>query len=91
MDIQTTKLELIQFLLNTRQESLLQKVKELILSESNAVIGHTGNGEPLTIGLLNDKLEKAEQDYKAGKTSTDEDLAKEMENWLYISSQHSFG
>lgn len=30
MDIQGTKLELIQYLLNTQKESLLLKVKELI-------------------------------------------------------------
>ncbi|WP_161554443.1 hypothetical protein [Sinomicrobium soli] len=79
MDIQATKLELIQYLLNTEKESLLLKVKELVLKER--VVGHTGKGEPLTVELLNAKLERAEADYKAGRTTTDEDLAREMEHW----------
>lgn len=81
MDIQATKLELIQYLLNTRKESLLQKVKELVLREEDKVIGYTGKGEPLTVESLNAKLERAEEDYKAGRIISDEDLAKEIETW----------
>lgn len=81
MDIQATKLELIQYLLNTDKESLLLKVKELVLKEDSAVVGYTGKGEPLTVALLKAKLERAEADYKAGRITTDENLAKEIETW----------
>lgn len=81
MDIQATKLELIQYLLNTKKESLLLKMKELILQDNNGSVGSTGKGELLTTELLNAKLERAENDYKAGRVTTDEDLAKEIENW----------
>lgn len=81
MDIQATKLELIQYLLNTQKESLLQKVKDLVMQEDDRIIGYTGNGTPLTVGALNSKLEKAEEDYKTGKVTSDEDLAREIENW----------
>lgn len=81
MDLQATKLELINYLVNTQEMSLLQKIKELILKENNKVIGHTCNGEPLTVDLLNAKLNKAEKDYKAGRITTDEDLTKEIETW----------
>ncbi|MGB6083077.1 hypothetical protein [Moheibacter sp.] len=81
MDIQATKLELIQYLLNTKKESLLLKIKELILQEKEEIIGYSGNGEPLTIEILNAKLERAEKDYQAGRITTDEDLEREIENW----------
>lgn len=81
MDIQAIKLELIQYLLNTEKESLLQKIKELVLKEENKTVGYTSKEEPLTAELLNAKLERAEKDYKAGRITTDEDLAKEIETW----------
>jgi len=81
MDIQSTKLELIQYLLNTKKESMLLKIKELILQEKEEIIGYSGNGEPLTIEILNAKLERAEKDYQAGRITTDEDLEREIENW----------
>lgn len=81
MDIQGTKLELIQYLLNTKKESLLVKMKELVLQDKDEVIGQTGKGEILTHELLNAKLERAENDYKAGRITTDKDLEKEIENW----------
>ena len=81
MDIQSTKLELIQYLLNTKKESMLLKIKELILQDKEEIIGYSGNGEPLTIEMLNAKLERAEKDYQAGRLTTDEDLEREIENW----------
>ena len=81
MDIQAAKLELIRYLLNTQKESLLIKVKELVLKESDEVVGYSGKGEPLTLESLNIKLEQAEEDYKAGRFTTDEDLAREIEIW----------
>lgn len=81
MDIQSTKLELIQYLLNTKKESMLLKIKELILQNKEEVIGYSGNGEPLTLEILNAKLERAEKDYQAGRLTTDEYLEREIENW----------
>lgn len=81
MDIQATKLELIHYLVNTKKESLLLKVKELVLQDKEEILGLTGKGEILTVELLNTKLERAESDYTAGRITTDEDLTKEIENW----------
>jgi len=80
MDIQAIKLELIQYLLNTDKESLLQKVKELVLKEE-CKDNDADNRTPFTIEQLNAKLERAEEDYNAGRITTDEDLAKEIETW----------
>ena len=80
MDIQAIKLELIQYLLNTDKESLLQKMKELVLKEDNT-ISNSDKRVPFTIEELNNKLKRSEEDYKAGRVTTDEDLAKEIETW----------
>lgn len=82
MDIQGTKLELIQYLLNTQKESLLLKVKELISNDRQETVGHTGSGESISLEKLYAKLEKAEKDYQLGKVTTDEDLEKEIENFI---------
>ncbi len=76
MDIQAIKLELIQYLLNTDKESLLKKMKELVLKEECEE-----KRDPFTLNQLNAKLERAEEDYTAGRITTDEDLAKEIETW----------
>lgn len=81
MDIQTTKLELIQFLLNTEKESLLLKLRDLILEENSEIIGSLADGQALTLEMLNAKLAKAEEDYKAGRVTKDEDLAEEIKSW----------
>ena len=60
---------------------MLLKIKELILQNKEEVIGYSGNGEPLTIEMLNAKLERAEKDYQAGRLTTDEYLEREIENW----------
>lgn len=80
MDIQAIKLELIQYLLNTEKESLLQKVKELVLKEERST-DNSDKRTPFTIEELNNKLKRAEEDYEAGRITTDEDLAKEIETW----------
>lgn len=54
---------------------------EVVSDESNPIIGYSGKGEPLTIKALNTKLKRAEKDYKSGRTTSDEDLAKEIETW----------
>lgn len=81
MDIQATKLELIQYLLDSRKESFLLKMKELVSQDKSEAIGYTTDGEILTTELLNSKLERAESDYKAGRITSDEDLEKEIESW----------
>ena len=81
MDIQATKLELIQYLLDSKKESFLLKMKELVSQDKSETIGYTANGEILTAEMLDLKLKRAENDYKAGRITTDEDLEKEIENW----------
>ena len=78
MDIQATKLELIQYLLDSKKESFLLKMKELLSQDKNETIGYTANGEILTAEMLNSKLKRADDDYKAGRITTDEDLEKEI-------------
>ena len=82
MNIQATKLEIVQYLLNSNKEALLSKIKSIIEQEKEEeIIGFTTNGETLTISKLNERLALAEKDIKAGRIITDEDLAKEIGTW----------
>lgn len=80
MDIQTTKIELAQKLLSETRESVLKKISEL-LSTSDEVVGYTVSGEPLTKADYNGRLEKAEQDIKAGRIISHEELKKRIKTW----------
>lgn len=80
MDIQATKIELIKHLLDENQETVLKKIKAILIPKSKEIIGHIAN-EPLTASSLNAKLKKSESDIKAGRVITNEDLAKEIETW----------
>lgn len=43
-------------LVNTQKESLLLKVRELVLKENDDIIGYSAKGEPFTVSSLNAKL-----------------------------------
>lgn len=82
MDIQATKLEILQFILNSNKESVINKFKSIVDKEkSEEIVGYTVSGEPLTIEKMNAKLAKSEEDYKAGRITTHENLLKEMKTW----------
>ena len=82
MDIQATKLEILQFILNSNKESIINKLKSIVDKEKEEeIVGYTIAGEPLTIEKMNAKLAKAEEDVKVGRVISDEDLAIEIESW----------
>lgn len=79
MDIQTTKLDVMQKIMSVSKESLLEKIDKLL--ENEMVIGYTTSGEPLTKELYNKRLQKAQEQILSGAYTTQEDLEKESENW----------
>lgn len=83
MDIQATKLELIKRLLLVDKESVLEELKKILLSSSNKeeVVGYSTEGMPLTLKEYNQKVKKGIDDIASGNFTTDEDFAKEIENW----------
>lgn len=82
MNIQATKLEIMQYLLNSNKESVLAKIKSIIEKEkAEEITGYTVQGKPLTVAKMNERLAMAEEDIKAGRVISDEELAREIETW----------
>lgn len=80
MDIQTTKIVLAQKLLNETRESVLEKIGEL-LATSDEIVAHTVSGQPLTKADYDRRLEKSEEDIKAGRVLTHEELKERVKSW----------
>lgn len=74
MNIEITKYELLNKLLNTSDESLLEQLVA-VFNKSEKTI------EPITITQYNKVLEAAENRIKNGKFTTHEDLELESEEW----------
>ncbi|HBS87533.1 MAG: hypothetical protein A2W91_00295 [Bacteroidetes bacterium GWF2_38_335] len=78
MDLQTRKLNAIQYLINIQDENLFNKIEETILKSSKKgkrVL------KPFTQKQLIERAEKSNKDYVAGKVKTQEQLEIESENW----------
>lgn len=76
MDISATKLELIELLLRTKKDIVLEKVREILENQSEEVISHSVLGEPLNENSYNQKLQKSEEDLKNGNVISQIDLKK---------------
>lgn len=75
MDIQATKLELMQYLLKTNKESLLMKMKELFLNDNDFDALHSERElSPMSIEEFNKRIDKSENDFKNGKFTSSETL-----------------
>ena len=78
MNIETTKLELIQLLLQTKKESILARIKAVFEED---IVAYTAEGKPLTKLAYKKELLEAEAEIALGEFTTQEDLEKESENW----------
>ncbi len=76
MNLQTHKLNLIGALLNVNDEKLLARVESILKSETRQkeII-------PMTMEEYNAEIDRALEDYRAGRYTTHKDLKKEMESW----------
>lgn len=82
MDIPATKLELMRLLLNTDSESVLRKVEEILTAtEKDEVAGYAADGKPLTKEDLIKRALKSEEDIKAGRLKSIEQVVEEMKDW----------
>ncbi len=61
MDISATKLELIELLLHTQKDRVLEKVREILENQNEEIVGYSVLGEPLSEDLYNKKLQKSEE------------------------------
>ena len=79
MDIQTTKLNVMQKIMGVSTASLLEKINDILDNEME--VAYTIDGKPLTKAMYNDRLKIAEQQLQSGNFTSQEDLEKEIENW----------
>ncbi len=76
MDISATKLELIELLLHTQKDRVLEKVREILENQNEEIVGYSVVGEPLNEDLYNKKLQKSEEDLINGRVISQVDLKK---------------
>ena len=79
MDIQATKLDIMQKLMAVKKEELLVKISNLL--DKELVVAYTTDGKPLTVEAYNKRLEKAESQLESGEFLTQEELENESESW----------
>lgn len=79
MNIQETKLDVMQKIMSVSKASLLEKIDKLL--DDEMIVGYTVEGEPLTKELYNMRLQKAQDQIHNGQYIAQEDLEKESENW----------
>ncbi len=79
MDIETTKLTVMQKIMEVNTPSLLDRINQLM--DEEMIVGYTTQGEPLTIKAYNSRLENGERQFASGEFISQEDLEKEAENW----------
>lgn len=74
MNIETTKLELMQLLLQTRKESLLTKLKKVFEEESNTFYS-------VDSAELEQRAEASLEDIEKGSTRPILEFKKDIEHW----------
>lgn len=66
------KYKLIEWLIQTEDDEILNQVQAILEREENPVIGTGANGVPITKKDLIKRAEKAEEDIKGGRGYTHE-------------------
>ena len=79
MDIEATKISVMQKIMNVSKASLLDKINNIL--DKEMIVGYTTSGKPLTKQQYNARLLVAEKQIESGETLTQEDLETEIENW----------
>ncbi|MBI9039739.1 MAG: hypothetical protein JEY97_16555 [Bacteroidales bacterium] len=78
MDLQTRKLNAIEFLIKLKDDKLFNKLESIIIESQNE---NKQELKPLTQKQLINRAKQANEDYLAGNFKTQEQLEIESENW----------
>jgi len=78
MDLQTRKLNTIEYLLNLKDEVLFNKIESIIIESQNE---NKRELKPLSQEQLINRAKQANEDYLAGNFKTQDQLETESENW----------
>ena len=76
MDIQAKKLNLIEWLIQIKDETIINAIDSY-----RTKISTNNQGKTMTIDELYSVLKDSEIEYNTGKTTSIEDLKKESESW----------
>lgn len=79
MELQATKLKVIQKIMNVSEASLLDKISNIL--DDEMIVGYTTEGNPLTKEKYNERLFVAEKQIESGDSISQEYLEKEVGNW----------
>jgi hypothetical protein len=80
MDLQTRKLNVIEYLYYIRDENVLSRIESTI-GEAQKQQMLRRKAKPFTQEQLVERANSSMQDYRAGKCTTQEQLETESENW----------
>lgn len=78
MNIEARKLSLIQEFLSIQNESFIAKLEKLISTEKKT---YKKDFKPFTMEEFHNRIDKSLEDFKNGRTITNDDLLKEIETW----------
>ena len=79
MNLQATKLDVMQKILAVTTESIIEKINNIL--DKEMIVGYTVEGKPLTKDAYNKRLLKAETQIRKGNYVTQEEIEKESEKW----------
>jgi hypothetical protein len=78
MDLQTRKLNLIEYLIGLQDEKIFKRIEDSIINDLQA---KNPSLEQITQEELTVRAQKSNNDYIAGKVMDQEQLEKESGNW----------
>ncbi|MCD4680171.1 MAG: hypothetical protein K8S00_07270 [Bacteroidales bacterium] len=78
MDLQTRKLNAIEYLIRLKDEKLFGKIELIIIKSQKENMRKL---KPFTQKQLINRAKEANEDYLAGKIKTQDQLELESENW----------
>ena len=79
MNIETTKIDLVNQLFNINKESVLKQIKAILDREE--IVAYTTSGKPLTREAYIQEIKKAEKDIDNGNYITHQELLEEIKKW----------
>ncbi|MCD4682927.1 MAG: hypothetical protein K8R86_06565 [Bacteroidales bacterium] len=79
MDIQTKKLHFVQEFLRLKDESLIDKLNNLLKKERKKKIEK--ELKPFSVKEFNDLIDSAESDSKNGRLTSARELKNEIDSW----------
>lgn len=79
MDISAKKIELIAWLTQLQDKAVLQDIESLKNKSSSK--SYESSLRPMSNNEYKTVLEKAEDDYKKGKVTSQKDIEKQSQNW----------